>query len=581
MELVRGFDILTQKDATIGPKTCFAHKKRGKWIEYTWEDYKFHVENICLGLHDSGIIKGDCIASITNDRPEWNFVDFGIQMAGAIHVPIPLTASDAEIEHIFKETQPKIIFVSSKYVLTKVSKIIMETGSKANVFTFAEIKGANHFSDVIDLGKQNTDNTLLKKITESIKPEDTAVILYTSGTSNKPKGVMLSHANLASMPAIFSKVLPIQPDYKALSIIPLSHIAGRKNNYVYQFLGLPVYYGEPGQDITEIFRETKPNVTALVPLYLEKIYTQINLSRPSGSWLKARLFDSAFSLTQNFDPNTTMSLWDRLLFSLADKYFYRKWRNQIGGGLKIIICGGAAISLHLLKFFWAIKVPVFEIYGMTESCALISVNTPHHVKFGTTGKAYKDMEVILAEDKEILCKGPNIMQGYFNDKELTAETIDTNGFFHTGDIGIIDEEGYIKITGRKKEVFKTASGEYVIPGIIENKLKKSVYIKHAVISGENDTQLIGIIAPDYDQLEPWANTNNIQFSSRHELNKSKPVIDLFNKEVEKYNDAIIATENINKIVLVSDTWTAEGGELSSFMKVKRKFILDKYQEMLK
>lgn len=578
MILQRGFDILSHIQSKPKNEVLFAHKKKGEWVYYSSEDYISMSEYTCLGLHLKGIKKGDLVVSMTNDRPEWNFIDIGIQMAGGIHVPMPITASDEEVEHILIEAESKLIFVSSKLVFTRIRKITQRINITSDIYTITDIRNVTNYSEIVNLGKSTYDPLLLEKLKSSVTAEDTAAILYTSGTSSKPKGVMITHRNLASMPEIFAHALPFDSSLKrALSVIPLSHIAGRKNNFVYQYLGLSVYYGEPGADIVKIYEEVNPDITVLVPLQLERIYRRLTTPFGNHKFISA-LLKYGINLTQSFSLDKKIPILTRIQLDLANRLFYSRRKRLLGDRLKFIICGGAAVPEHLLKFFWAINLPVYEIYGMTETSALISVNKPGKIKFGTVGEPYKQVVVKLKEDGELMCKGPNIMKGYFLQPVLTKNAIDKEGFFHTGDICQIDGQGFIKITGRKKEIFKTASGEFVVPEIIENKLKRSAFIKHIIIIGENRTFLSAIIVPQIEILKAWAETHNVQCIEKDEFLTDEAIMTLYRIEIEKFNDSLMETHFIKKFMILNHNWSAESGELSSFMKPKRKFILEKYSQ---
>ena len=575
MVFQRGFDILAHIQAKPKNDIAFAHKKKGEWVHYSTDDYISLSELICLGLHLKGVKKGDPIVSMTNDRPEWNFIDMGIQMAGGIHIPLPITASDEELEYILKEARSKISFVSGKSIYTRIQKFTQRICFDCEIYTLSEIKNIPNYAEIVNLGKTAFDKGLVEKLKSMVSADDTAAILYTSGTSSTPKGVMISHRNLTSMPEIFASALPFDSSFKrALSVIPLSHIAGRKNNFVYQYLGLSIYYGEAGSDLTKIFQEVKPDVTVLVPLQLERIYQRLTTALSHKKFFSA-LLNYCIHLTHHYTIDKKTSLVDRIQLALADKLIYSRWKKMLGGQLKFIICGGAAIPEHLLKFFWAINLPVFEIYGMTETSALISVNKPGKIKFGTVGQPYQQVLVKLNEDGELLCRGPNIMKGYYLQTELTKVAFDEDGYFHTGDICKIDNDGFIKITGRKKEIFKTSSGEFVVPEKIENKLKQSPFINQVILCGENQPFLSAIIVPHFEAIRPLV-ASHFELLGPDEFISDEAIIQLFRNEINRYNETFPETEKIKKFLILNNSWSAESGELSSFMKPKRKFILEKY-----
>jgi len=571
----RLFDVLD----TIGTHDkpiALAHKKRGIWKTYSAREYIDNTYGVSHGLLELGISKGDRIASITNDRPEWNFIDLGIQQIGAIHVPINFTASDEEIKFILNETESKIVFVSSRFIYSRLSKLLTEIPQVKRIFTFASVKGADNFEEFILEAENKIDFRKIDDRKKGVKPDDNAAILYTSGTSSFPKGVMLTHRNLTTFFLEFPKLFPVKPNDIALSPIPLSHIGARKMNYEYQFWGLPVYYTDSTDGLAEVMKDIKPGISAMVPLFLEKIHYQIVSSSKLKKGLQKSIYKYALLLTQQYDLKKT-SLSYKFQLYLADIWVYKKWRKELGGRLHTIISGGAAIPLYLLNFFWAIKIPVYEIYGMTETSSLISVNRPKQTILGSVGIPYNHVEVKLAEDGELICKGPNIMEGYFKKPELTSEVIDQNGFFHTGDIGEIDKEGFIKITGRKKDMFKTISGEFISPNIVENKLKQSSFIHQIMIVGANRNFLSALVVPEFDTLQNWCQENDISIKDIHDLIENNLVTEKIQFEINKYNTSLFATEKIEKFLLLKDKWTVQSGELSSFMKLKRNYIEKKYK----
>ncbi|MEZ5197431.1 MAG: long-chain fatty acid--CoA ligase [Bacteroidales bacterium] len=578
MEIERTFDLLDHLSNRNSSEIALAQKRRGKWLTYTIEEYINNTRYIGSSLLFHGIKKGDRIASITNDRPEWNFIDLGVQMIGAIHIPIAFTSEEKVVEYILQETEARVVFISNRVVFIRLKKILSKLPKVEMIISFININECEDFANFLVNGKDSFDPAKIKSIKDTISPDDLGAILYTSGTSSQPKGVMLTHRNLCMVFQEFPKLFSTNPGSNALSVLPLSHIGARKMNYVYQFKGLPVYYSDSNSNIIDVLKEVKPEFTAFVPFLLDKIHSQILRSSFESKGLKKWLAKYAYQLTQEFDINNKS-----LLFSLKHIFFnylyYKKWRQESGGKLRNVICGGASVAESLLKFYWAIGVPVYEVYGLTETTSLVSTNRPKATKFGTVGKAYTDIEVTTDNSSEIICKGDNITVGYYKKPELTKRDIDENGFFHTGDLGVIDEDGFIKITGRKKEIFKTASGDYVAPEMIENKIKQSTFISQAMVYGANMEYLSTLIVPDFESLENWAKTNNISYTDYNQLIQNEAVKKLLSSEINKYHTAIIDAERIERIKLLTHKWSVETGELSSLMKLKRNYILKKHKSL--
>ncbi len=570
VKIERIFDLLPYILEKHNNNISLAGKKKGKWLTYSAGQYIDLSNKVSFGLLSLGVNKGDKIATITNNRPEWNFVDMGMLQIGAVHVPIYPTINEKELAFILNETQTKIIFVSNKFLYSKVTNLLPQVSGLERIFTFDNIAGAKNFNQVIELGERNADYDNLEKIKKQIKPDELASIIYTSGIDLTPRGVMLTHRNHVSNFIAATPTLKMDSSFKALSYLPINRAFERMTNYMYQYLGITIYYAGSTTSIITNLKEVRPNVITTVPIFLEKIYEYLVSEGIKLKGIKKIIFLWALNLGLKYKLNRENGCWYEFQLKIADKIVFNKWRKAFGGNIKRIICGGASLQNYLLKIFWAAKIPVYEGYGLTETSPLISNNTYNNIKFNTVGKILQDVEVKIASDGEILCKGQNVMKGYFKNSELTAEIIDSMGWLHTGDFGVIDDEGFLKITGHKKDVFKISSGIYVSPELIENKLKLSPFIKQAIVIGANQSFLSAIIIPDYSKLK---NGNN-------EIIKNNMVIDKIQEEINDYNKKYRELGQIKKFDLISDEWTVETGEITKDGKLNRNFIYKKYHYII-
>lgn len=564
MKIERIFDLLPYILEKHNNNISLAGKKKGKWLTYSAGQYSEISNKVSFGLLALGITKGDKIATITNNRPEWNFVDMGMLQIGAVHVPIYPTINEEELTFILNETRAKIIFVSNKFLYSKVTNLLSSVSGLERIFTFDNIAGAKNFNQVIELGERNTDYDNLEKIKKQINPDELASIIYASGIDLTPRGVMLTHRNHVSNFITAAPTLKMDSSFKALSYLPINRAFERMLNYMYQYLGITIYYAGSTTSIITNLKEVRPNVITTVPIFLEKIYEYLVSEGIKLKGIKKIIFLWALNSGLKYKLNNENGLWYEFQLKIANKIVFNKWRKAFGGNIKRIICGGASLEDYLLKIFWAAKIPVYEGYGLTETSPLLSNNTYDNVKFSTIGKVLQDVEVKIASDGEILCKGQNVMKGYFKNPELTAEIIDSKGWLHTGDFGVIDDEGFLKITGHKKDVFKISSGIYVSPELIENKLKLSPFIKQVIVIGANQSFLSAIIIPDYSKLK----------------NMNTMVTDKIQEEINDYNKKYRELGQIMKFDLISDEWTVETGEITKDDKLNRSFIYKKYHHII-
>lgn len=587
MEITRLFDILSlYRNDYAGKEDAFAKNVDGEWIRYSAEEYIDLCTNVSYGLLELGLEKGDRVATITQNRPEWNMMDMGIAQAGMVHVPIYPTISSAEQEYILNHCEAKVLCISDQMLLKKAKPVLKKVPSLKAVYTFNEIKGETNWLGLVQLGKSAAEKQkpLLKAVMELTKPEDLLTIIYTSGTTGNPKGVMLSHHNLLSNTLITKPRLPLKHPDKAISFLPLCHVYERMVNYVYQVNGIGIYYVDNLGKIGEYVREIKPQIFNTVPRLLERVFDNFVKKGKDLTGIKKAIYFWAIKVAHQYKhPDKNNWLYEKRQ-ALADKLVYKHWRAGLGGHLKIIVSGGSALQERLIRVFWAAGMPVYEGYGLTETSPVISVNDPrdfNDVRFGTVGTPMENVEVKIADDGEIICRGPNVMMGYYKDETQTKETIDEEGWLHTGDIGVLIDGKFLKITDRKKEIFKNSAGKYIAPQVIENILKESSLIEQAMVVGENEKFASALIAPNFDYLHFWATKHKVHFSDNKDLVSKKEVIARMQKEVTKGNKRLGQVEQIKRFRMVCDSWSPETGELSPTLKLKRKELYAKYDPILR
>jgi len=579
MEVTRIFDLLDFIKERYNKEICLAGKKSGKWVTYSIDQYRKTTDSVSISLLNTGITKGDKIATLSNNRPEWNIVDLAIMQIGAVHVPIYPNINDDELLFILNETEAKVIFTANNFLFSKINSLLPQIRSLQKVYTFDNVAESTNWQELITSVPSNTDQTKLEEVKNNISPEDLATIIYTSGTTGLPKGVMLSHRNLVSNFIAASKTMNLDSSHTTLSYLPLCHVYERMLNYKYQYLGISVYYAESLAGIISNFQEVKPTVISSVPLLLEKIFDNIIEKGNALKGLKKLFFVWAMKLALKYNLNQKHSLAYKIQLKIAD-IVYKKWREALGGKLGMIICGGAALQTRILKAFWAAGMPVYEGYGVTESSPLISNNNYGKYKLGTVGKILDGVKVKIAEDGEILCNGPNVMMGYFNKPELTAEVIDNDGWLHTGDIGIVEEGTFLRLTGRKKDIFKTSAGVYVVPEKIENVLRQSPLISMVIVAGANQSYLSALIVPNFDNLGNWCLMNRVTFSSPSAVIMHPLVLERYKAILDQYNQNARETEQILKFRLLDKEWSINSGELTPKMSIKRNVIYKNYKKII-
>lgn len=582
-DVTRLFDILPHYQRSFKPKDdVLAGKDNGQWIKYAITDYIEHADHISYGLLQLGIKPGDNIATISGSRPEWNLVDMGIQQVGAIHVPIYPTISESDYKYILEHADVKVIFVSGREIYRKIEHLLDQLKGVLAVYSFKETDGVKRLDDLISLGKQNPSPEKVNEIKNAIKTDDLATIIYTSGTTGNPKGVMLTHQNIISNFKAVKDIPPVGENGRALSYLPLCHIYERMLVYLYQYLGISVYYAESPVTVADNLREIKPDIFTTVPRLLEKVYERIINSGRKLKGVKKMIFFWAVNVGMHYELNGARGPYYSLKLRIARKLVFSKWQEALGGKLKVIVSGGAALQPRLAHIFWAAGIPVLEGYGLTETSPVIAVNNfgKNGVKFGTVGPVLKNTRVQIADDHEILVKGPGVMLGYYKEPELTSQAIDNEGWFHTGDLGRIEDEGHLKITGRKKELFKTSFGKYVSPEMIENRLKESEFIDTLMVVGENQKYAAAIVVPDFNHLRSWCQIKGIPYTSNKEMVAMERIVKRFHKEIHKYNKHLGATEQIKAFELLPAEWSVDSGELTATLKLRRLLITERYQKQI-
>lgn len=558
-------------------------KYNGKWEATSTQEYLDKANAISRALIKMGVNANDKVALIsTTNRTEWNICDIGIMQVGAQDVPVYPTISEDEYEYVLNHSECVYCFVSDKEVYDKVMAIKNNVPSIRDVFTFDEVKGAKNWSEVLENGKDESNQGEVEKRMEAISEDDVATLIYTSGTTGRPKGVMLSHKNIGSNAKFSAERLPIvNGKSSGLSFLPVCHIYERMLHYMYQYCGVELYFAESLDTISANLQEVKPEVMTAVPRVLEKVYDKIYAKGGELTGIKKKLFFWAVDLGLKYEPYGENGWWYEAQLSIANKLIFSKWREALGGNLKAIASGSAALQPRLARVFNAAQIPVMEGYGLTETSPVVSVNDMRNkgFKIGTVGRPLSETEVKIAEDGEILVKGPQVMVGYFKNQEQTDEVL-KDGYFSTGDIGEIDSEGFLKITDRKKEMFKTSGGKYVAPQTIENVMKQSRFIEQIMVIGEGEKMPAALIQPDFEFIKEWGKKKGRNISTEpKEIVKNQAVIDRIQKEVDFYNERFGQWEKVKKIELTPEVWSIEGGHLTPTMKMKRKVIKAEYKDL--
>jgi long-chain acyl-CoA synthetase len=555
-------------------------KQNGIWVKTSSQEYIDKANTISRALLRLGIQKNDKIAIISsNNRTEWHIMDIGTLQTGAQTVPIYPTISETDYEYILNHSEAMYCFVSDEEVLTKLNAIKNNVPKLKDIYSFNEIEGCKNWKELLDLGSDTSNQDVVDDRKNNVKPLELATIIYTSGTTGKPKGVMLSHNNIVSNVLDSANRIPFDAGKsRALSFLPICHIYERMVTYIYQFYGVSIYFGESIEKISDNVKEVQPNVMTGVPRLIEKVYEKIIAKGSELTGIKKKLFFWAVELGLKYEPYGRNGWWYEQQLKLARKLIFSKWKAGLGGKLDLIVNGSAALQPRLARIFAAAEIPVMEGYGLSETSPVISVNDQRNFgfKIGTAGRIIDNVEVKIAADGEILCKGPNVMMGYYKDEKLTNEVI-VDGYFHTGDIGEIDAEGFLKITDRKKEMFKTSGGKYIAPQLIENTMKQSRFIEQIMVIGDGQKMPAAFIQPSFDFIKEWAKIHTINIgTTNEEIISNQQVIDRIQQEVDTLNEKFGNWEKIKKFELTPDLWTIPSGHLTPTMKLKRKVVMEKY-----
>ena len=583
MQLTRIFDLLPRYAELFGDKPdVVAAKENGQWRGYSLTEYRQAADEISYSFIKLGVKPGDRIASISNNRPEWNFLDIGIMQVGAIHIPIYPTISEDEYRYILTHAEVKFVFISSEEIYKRIASVVADVPYTQEAFRFTGHNGLRNLNDLREIGRNNPDPVELEKRKSAIVTDDVATIIYTSGTTGNPKGVMLTHNNLLSNLIGVSYIPTFGAEGRALSFLPLCHVYERMLNYMYLYLGISIYYAENLGTIGDNIKEISPDMMCAVPRVIEKLFDKIMSAGHKLSGVKRSIFYWAVYLADHYDVTGHNSAWYLFRLKVADRLVLSKWRAALGGKFKILVSGGAAINPRLIRIFRAAGVPIYEGYGLTETSPVIATTSsdPNGIKAGTVGPPLRGTQVKIAEDGEILCKGPGVMKGYYNEPELTRLAIDEDGWFHTGDIGVIEPEGQLRITGRKKEIFKTSLGKYIAPEAVENKIKSSPVIDNAIVLGENQHFAAALVVPDFGNLRNWCKEKGVTFTTNQEVIEKHEVQKLYKHEIDKKNKQLGKTEQIRKFNLLPDEWTVMTGELTPTLKLRRSFVMEKYKETI-
>ena len=581
IEVKRLFDFPYYQLENFPLDASLVTKKNGEWVATSTKEYLDKANAISRGLIHLGVQPNDKVAIISmTNRTEWNICDIGILQIGAQDVPIYPTISEDEYAYVLNHSESKFCFVSCTEVLEKINKIKNQVPTLEGVYCFDELRDCPHYSEVIKLGDERPElQDEVEKRKDVIHEDDLATLIYTSGTTGRPKGVMLSHKNIASNAIYSAERLPIDiAKNKALSFLPVCHIYERMLLYMYQYCGVSINFAESLETISDNLKEVKPEVMTAVPRLLEKVYDKIYAKGADLSGIKKKLFFWAISVGLKYEPYGQNGWWYETKLKIARKIIFSKWQEALGGNLKAVASGSAALQARLARVFNAAGIPVMEGYGLTETSPVVSVNDMRNGGFriGTVGKPIRETEVKIAHDGEILIKGPQVMQGYYKDPDLTADVL-KDGYFHTGDIGEIDADGFLKITDRKKEMFKTSGGKYVAPQIIENAFKQSRFIEQVMVVGEGEKMPAALIQPNYEFVHDWNERKGKGLPDDPALlATNEKLIKRIQKEVDHYNERFGKWEQVKKFELTPDIWSIDEGHLTPTMKMKRKVIKEKY-----
>ncbi|MFO7722351.1 MAG: long-chain fatty acid--CoA ligase [Bacteroidales bacterium] len=564
-----------------GKKDLFAHQVKGRWVKYSVDDYLRTSGALSQVFRSLGYQPGDRVLTIISNRPDWNFIDMGIMMAGLIHVPVYPTLSISTIGQIIRDCAPAMLIVEDPGLATDIQQFLEQENLSASLYAMHAATGLRHYNELLETGLKHYDCTI-DEDDSLITPETTATIIYTSGTTGAPKGVMLSHSNIVSNFLAIAPISGFGAKHRAMSFLPLCHIYERTLNYMYQFLGMSIYYAAPIERAGELLRQIRPDVFCTVPRFLEKAWNRFLEAGDRKRWPSQAIFLEAVKLASNYEINGHNNLWYRFRLSLFRLLVFRKWKSRMGKNISIIVSGSAPLQPRLARGFWAAGIRVLEGYGLTETSPVIAVNRTgrRDHKIGTVGPLLEGVQVRISEEGEIICKGPNVMQGYWNNAALTAEVLDQEGWFHTGDIGSWDDDKFLRIIDRKKELIKTSGGKYISPQQIESLFCESPFFDQMMVIGEGRRFPAAIISPDFSHLMAWCQANNIQVTTPGEILSRKDVVRILYRETEKANARLGRFEMIKRFLFVTESWDASTGELSPTLKLRRKMLYERYRDAI-
>ncbi|MBI1316607.1 AMP-binding protein [bacterium] len=576
--LARLFDFPRYQLTHCPLEVSLSTKIDGKWVSLSSAEFVAQSELLSLGLMELGLQPGDKVALIShNNRYEWNVTDIGVLQAGGVDVPIYATLSDEDVAYILNHSESRWCFVSNDELWRKVMRIKHQCPQLEAVYCYLPVEGGMSWTQVLERGRRSERRTEFEERMAAVRPSDLATIIYTSGTTGVPKGVMLSHSNLATNSTHCHDRIPVTDGAIALSFLPVCHVYERMLTYLYCWKGIPVYHGESLDTVGDNIREIKPHIFTAVPRLLEKVFDRIMLKGSELTGVKRALFFWAVGLAERYDTLDRSALYNVQL-GIARKLIFSKWLEALGGRVVAVVSGSAALNPRLARIFLAAGVNIQEGYGLTETSPVISVNgkTESDKRIGCVGRPIANVEVRIAEDGEILCKGPNVMMGYYKNPELTAEIIDAEGWFHTGDIGTLHPDGHLQITDRKKEIFKTSGGKYVAPQMLENALKESRFIEQIMVIGEGEKHPAALVQPDFAFLKDWCDRKKIPYTTPEQIIAEPRVKARIEREVNEINKRFGQWEQIKKIELTPDVWSIDSGHLTPTLKLKRRNILKRY-----
>jgi len=578
MNITRVFDILDLYKSTYVKPDILAGKENKQWKTYSNTDLINYSNWVSYGLLALGLTDKDKVAIISNNRPEWNFCDFGCQQANIVMVPIFPTISNTDLQYILNHAEVKAVFISDKNLYSKLVALEKDLPLVKHIISYVPIEGIMHFSELIELGKKNENPEKLKAIKDAIDPNQLLTILYTSGTTGVPKGVMVSHKNLVSNVIATQNLAPFASWWKALSFLPLNHVYERMVSALYFYKGISIYYAEGLETIGDNLKEIQPQIFVSVPRLIERVYEKITATGEKLTGIKRKIFDWSIRLALAYEVKGRNGWWYEFQRKIADKLVYSKWRAAVGGKLVCIASGGAALNPKLERVFLCAGIVCLQGYGLTETCVVVSVNCygDDNIRIGTVGPVISNTQVKIAEeDGEILVKGPSLMMGYYKNEEATNETIDEDGWLHTGDVGTFVEGKFLKITDRKKEIFKTSAGKYIAPLMIENKIKECRYVEQSMIVGENQKFASAIIVPSFTNFKEYCKENNIEWTTNQEMSQHPELKKIINEHIKLINKTLAPFEQLKRCEILSKEWSVDTGELTPKMSLKRKIIKEK------